>query len=167
MKRIMLVLLALLCLTLCACTPKNQYVDNVLPSALANNIVAEIGTSEDYMSADVDHYEFYFGEHKANAKVVDCAIMFSRAETDVNEFGIFRAETTADATAVREMVQTYLNDQTANLRSFAANYSPDDMAKIDNAGIEVYGCYVVYYILDAEDETAVLNAIKQKIIVEK
>jgi hypothetical protein len=93
--------------------------------------------------------------------------MFSRAETDVNEFGIFRAETTADATAVREMVQTYLDDQTANLRSFAANYSPDDMAKIDNAGIEVYGCYVVYYILDAEDEAAVLNAIKQKIIVEK
>ena len=30
-----------------------------------------------------------------------------------------------------------------------------------NAGIEVYGVYVVYYILDAESETAALDAVKQ------
>ncbi len=163
MKRIMLVVLALLCLTLCACTPKNQYANNVTPSDLADKSVAAIGVSEDYMSADADHYDFYFGESEAYAKVVDCTIMFSRAETDVNEFGVFRAKTESDTTAVCEMVQAYLDDQTANLRSFAANYSPDDMAKIDNAGIEVYGCYVVYYILGAEDETTALNALKQEI----
>jgi hypothetical protein len=82
-------------------------------------------------------------------------------ETDVNEVGVFRASSEQDAEAVRAMVQTYLEEQTTNLRSFAANYSPADIAKIDNAGIEVYGVYVVYYILDAESETAALDAVKQ------
>ena len=167
MKRIMLVLLALLCLALCACTPKNQYVDNVASGQIADSVVAAIGKSEDYMSADADHYDFYFGESEAYAKVVDCAIMFSRAETDVNEFGIFRTKSASDTGAVRDMVQNYLDDQTANLRSFAANYSPEDMAKIDNAGIEVYGCYVVYYILDAEDEASALADIQSSLLLQK
>lgn len=165
MKKILTVCLALICLTLCACTPKKQYVDNVASSALADNVIAAIGASEDYMSADADHYDFYFGESSASASVLDHALVFSRAETDVNEFGIFRVKSEADVTGVRDMVQAYLDDQTANLRSFAANYSPTDMAKIDNAGVEVYGCYVVYYILGAEEEATALDAIKKSIAV--
>ena len=167
MKRIILVMLALLCLALCACTPKNQYADNVAPKQLADNVVAAIGKSEDYMSADADHYDFYFGESEAAAYVLDYALMFSRAETDVNEYGIFRVRSEADVAAVRDMVQSYLDDQTVNLRSFAANYSPADLAKIDNAGIEVYGCYVVYYILDAEDEATALSEIQSSLLLQK
>ena len=81
-------------------------------------------------------------------------------ETDVNEIGVFRASSEQDVEAVRAMVQAYLDDQTVNLRSFAANYSHADMAKIDNAGVEIYGVYVVYYILDAEAETTALDAVK-------
>ena len=161
MKRMLIFALALVCLMLAACGNKSVYVSDVASNQVADRMAAAIGATEDYMSGDADLYEFYFGGQDAYAKVEDCKILFSRLETDVNEVGVFRASSEQDAEAVRAMVQTYLDEQTANLRSFAANYSPADIAKIDNAGIEVYGVYVVYYILDAEDETAALGAVKQ------
>ena len=161
MKRMLIFALALVCLMLASCGSKGVYVSDLASNQVADSMVAAIGTAEDYMSGDTDLYEFYFGGQDAYAKVEDCKMLFSRLETDVNEIGVFRASSEQDVEAVRAMVQTYLNDQTANLRSFAANYSPADMAKIDNAGIEVYGVYVVYYILDAEDEVAALDAVKQ------
>ncbi len=167
MKKILIVVLALVCLALCACGDKSAYASDVASDKVADDMVSAIGQADDYMSGDADLYEFYFGEQEAYAKVKDCKILFSRVETDVDELGVFRAASEQDAAAVRAMVQKYLDDQTANLRSFAANYSPEDMAKIDNAGIEVYGCYVVYYILDAEDETAALSAVKQAIALDK
>lgn len=164
MKKLLIFALALLCLLLCACGDKSAYVNDVASNQVADAMVTAIGTAEDYMSGDADLYDFYFGEQEAYAKVKDCNILFSRLETDVNEIGVFRASSEQDVEAVRAMVQAYLNDQTSNLRSFAANYSPADMAKIDNAGVEVYGVYVVYYILDAEDETAALDAIKELLV---
>ena len=161
MKRMLIFALALICLMLASCGNKSVYVSDVASSQVADRMAAAIGATEDYMSGDADLYEFYFGDQGSFAKVEDCKILFSRLETDVNEVGVFRASSEQDAEAVRAMVQTYLDEQTANLRSFAANYSPADIAKIDNAGIDVYGVYVVYYILDAEDETAALGAVKQ------
>lgn len=160
MKKIWIAGLLCLCLLLGACGGKNVYTSDVAADKVADGMVTAIGQPDDYMGGDADLYEFYFGDKEAYAKVKDCKILFSRVETDVNEVGVFRASSEQDAEAVRAMVQTYLNEQTANLRSFAANYSPADLAKIDNAGIEVYGVYVVYYILDAEDETASLDAVK-------
>ena len=153
-------MLALMCLLLCACGDKSAYADDVASNQVADAMVSAIGAAEDYMSGDADLYDFYFGEQEAYAKVKDCKILFSRLETDVNEIGVFRASSEQDVEAVRAMVQAYLDDQTVNLRSFAANYSHADMAKIDNAGVEIYGVYVVYYILDAEAETTALDAVK-------
>ena len=113
MKKILTVCLALICLTLCACTPKKQYVDNVASSALADNVIAAIGASEDYMSADADHYDFYFGESSASASVLDHALIFSRAETDVNEFGIFRVKSEGYTTVAR--VDCILTDDFENM----------------------------------------------------
>ena len=160
MKRILSLAIAVLCLMLCACGSKVNYVSDVTSDKVANAMASAIGKSEDYMGGDTDLYEFYFGGQETYAKVKDCKILFSRLETDVNEMGVFRAASEQDVAAVRAMVQGYLDEQTATLRSFAANYSPEDMAKIDNAGIDVYGVYVVYYILDAEHEAEALDAVK-------
>jgi hypothetical protein len=59
------------------------------------------------------------------------------------------------------MVERYLNDRTEGLRTFAANYSPEELAKIDNASISTYGRYVVYDILDEADRTAALGTVEK------
>lgn len=163
MKKVLITTLALFCLALTACSPQKRYDHDADADDVAERMVAAIGSRADYMSADDDHYEFYFGDNAAFLLVEDAEMVFSRLETDVNELGVFCVNFEQNVAAVRDMVQRYLDDQTANLRSFAANYSPEDMAKIDNAGIEVYGRYVVYYILDAEDEAAALDAVKRMI----
>jgi hypothetical protein len=124
-----------------------------------------MGDSAEYLSADEDHYDFYFEKEQAFDEVADCYVVFHRETTNVNELGIFRADDEEDVAAVRDMVESYLNDQTENLRSFAANYSPKDMEKIEGAGVQVYGTYVIYYILDDEDAASALEAVRRAITV--
>lgn len=162
-KRTITTILLLLCLTLAACAPARNDTRtfgavDVDPEDVAQRMVTAIGGQGTYMEADDDLYDFYFGESEAYPLLDDACMIFAREETDVSEFGVFAAERKEDAQAVRDMVQAYLDDRTATLRSFAANYSPQDLAKIDNAGISIYGRYVVYYILDDVDQTAALDA---------
>ena len=162
MKRVMTCMLAGL-LLVTGCVPRVTYSDTVACARLVTIALQEMENAEDYLPADEDHFAFYFGGQEAFDEVEDAQVVFHREATNVNELGIFRADDEEDVTAVRDMVEKYLHDQVENLRSFAANYSPRDMEKIESAGVRVYGTYVVYYILDDGDATRTLEAIRQAI----
>ena len=156
LKRTITALLLLLSLT--SCTAVRAYTADVDAEDVAERMIAALGAQDTFMEADHDLYDYYFGKHAAYRLVDDASMMFSRTETDVSELGVFEAERVADVPAVQDMVKAYLDDRTATLRAFAANYSPEDMQKIDHAGIRVYGRYVVYYILDESGAAAALAA---------
>lgn len=162
MKRIMTCLLAGL-LLVTGCAPRVTYSDTVACARLVTIALQTMGDAEDYLPADEDHFAFYFGGQEAFDEVEDARVVFHRETTNVNELGVFRADDEENVTAVREMVEEYLDGQVENLRSFAANYSPWDMEKIEGAGVRVYGTYVVYYILDDGDATRALEAVRQAI----
>ncbi|MBE6620819.1 MAG: DUF4358 domain-containing protein [Ruminococcaceae bacterium] len=147
------------------CAPRVAYSDTVACSRLVTTALQAMGDPAEYLSADEDHYDFYFGGQEGFGEVEDVQVVFHRETTNVNELGVFRADDEEDVAAVRGMVEQYLHDQVENLRSFAANYSPKDMEKIEGAGVRVYGTYVVYYILNDEDAASALEAVKQAIIV--
>ena len=71
MKKLLIFMLALMCLLLCACGDKSAYADDVASNQVADAMVSAIGAAEDYMSGDADLYDFYFGEQEAYAKVKD------------------------------------------------------------------------------------------------
>lgn len=164
MKRLTTWILTVL-LIVTGCAPRVAYSDTVACSRLVTIALQAMGNPAEYLSADEDHFTFYFGGQEGFDEVEDAQVVFHRETTNVNELGIFRADDEEDVAAVRDMVESYLNDQTENLRSFAANYSPKDMKKIEGAGVQVYGTYVIYYILDDEDAASALEAVKQGIIV--
>ena len=156
LKRTIPTLLLLACLV--SCTAVRAYTDDVDAENVAEHMIAALGAQDTFMEADDDLYDYYFGEHAAYHLVDDASMMFSREETDVSELGVFEAEREADVPAVRDMVKAYLDDRTATLRAFAANYSSEDLQTIDHAGIQVYGRYVVYYILSEADQAVALEA---------
>ena len=161
-----------LCIMLSACSPIRQDTriytlrDDVDADDIAARMTAAIDGQGAYMEADDDVYDFYFGQSEAYPLLDDACMMFSRKETDVGEFGVFEAEREQDVKSVYAMVQKYFDDRTEGLRALAANYSPEDLQKIDNAGIRVYGRYVVYYILDEADKTAALDAVEDMLRTE-
>ncbi len=156
--------LATLLLALVGCGEKEY--KTVPAGELSEAMIEAIGdSSSEYLYSTENHYEIYFGEHEAYGKLADASMVFSRAETDVNEFGVFRANTAADAAVLKTMIEEYVADQTEMLRSFAANYSPTDMEKIDNAAVEVKGNYVFYYILSQADEDAIRGKLEELLTV--
>lgn len=158
-------MLVLLGMMLTACSSANNEarhfsVADIDPEDVAERMVDAIGGQGDYMEADDDVYDFYFGESEGYPLLDDACMMLAREETNVGELGVFEAEREEDAQVVYDMVRKYFDDRTEGLRAFAANYSPEDLAKIDNAGIATYGKYVVYYILNEAEQAAAIGALE-------
>lgn len=165
MKQLLVRLLcALLCLFMClgavACG-KTKYADDVAAAKVAETAIEAIGSTDDYIDGTADYFSFYFEGEQGAELVTDCRFMFHAETTDVNEVGVLRVASAKDASAVEQLARNYLAEQTVYLRSFAQNYSPEDMTKIDNADVEIIGCYVIYYILSPEDEASALNAVRE------
>ena len=161
MKKLWIVAL-LLVLTVgavaCAATP--TYVDHVSAESVAMSALAAFDAFADYIDGTANNYPFYFGDTAADACINDRAMMYHKEDKNVNELGVLRLGSEKDAATVRAAVEDYLAGQCDYLRGFAQNYSPADMEKIDNAGVEVIGCYVVYYILSPDDEASALAAVR-------
>lgn len=161
MKKFLVAVLAtVLVLCFAACGSTSAYVDHVAAQAVATAALNAFDASADYIDGTANNYPFYFEDTAANDCVNDRVMMYHKEDKNVNELGVLRLRTEQDADTVRAAVEDYLAGQCDYLRSFAQNYSPADMEKIDNADVTVIGCYVVYYILSPKDETAALDAVR-------
>lgn len=160
MKRLLILICTIalfVCVVACSST---TYRDDVAAETLSHAALAALGDVDAYMDGTADYFAFYFEGNEGAELVTECKLMFHREETNVNELGVLRVASEQDAQDVAELASAYLSDQTDYLRSFAANYSPADMDKIDNADVMVLGNYVIYYILSPTDEQAVLDAVR-------
>ncbi len=167
MKKLLIALLLLaLCCGFVACTAAPTYVDHVSAASVADAALDAIGASDDYIDGTANNYPFYFEDTAAGDCVNDRAMMYHKEDKNVNELGVLRLGSEKDAKTVRAVAEDYLAGQCDYLRGFAQNYSPADLDKIDNAGVEVIGCYVVYYILSPADETAALDAVRAAVAAE-
>ena len=158
---LILALLAVCSLFSCNSTP--NYANHISAASLGDAVQTAIGADEKYMTAQASDYSFYFNDDPALSLVNDSTMRFHPEVTNVNEFGIFRAADEQSAKQVEQMIAAYLEMQTADLRSFAQNYSPEDLSKIDAARVERVGVYVVYLILSPQDASAAMDAIRKEL----
>lgn len=167
MKKILIFALAVLIYLVCtSCSSVPAYSDSVSVEQLMSGALDAVGPAEDYMDGTDNYYAYYFEGRDGAEHIDECRMMFHVQETNVNEVSIFCADSVKNASAVEALARAYLAEQTDYLRSFAQNYSPEDLKKIDNADVAVMGRYVVCYILTPEDETAALAAVKTALTVE-
>ena len=144
-------LLALLMLTalLCACgssdggknIPVSDIVDAV-SKAIGQTDLSDPGESyiKGYMKKSADEV----GEYAIRKNVIG---------TNIDEFGVFKAEKLSTA-ELKEMIEGYLKI----LNDSWMNYQPEEKPKLDGAEVKVVGDYMMYAILSDADRTAAFGA---------
>ena len=146
-------------LSLCACGG-GEYKNDITPKDLADAIVGAIATSQDFTAPDSDFVDFNM--EGASELCTDYCVMLSNINININEFGVFRAKSEADAKRVAEICQSYIDLKTESYTN-GPQYLPEEYPKIQNAKVKVYGCYVVYTVLLDSDAKTVDSLINEKL----
>ena len=162
-KRILTLALALLLtLPLAACGKTVAYRDDVSVDELSAAVAALIPVEGGYDMSGEDFLKFYFDfDHRHT--IDGYAIAASAASSDVNEYGIIHLSDPEQVATVEELAQVYVENQRDFLSTFLNTYNAAEMAKLDEMQVRVFGNYVVYTILSANDTAAVMNAIEEKL----
>ncbi len=88
----------------------------------------------------------------------ECAVMTPAGSSSIDEFGIFKAASAEDAAKIETALKTYLASRVA---TWDTRYSQTEKPKVDGAKTTVYGNYVFYTILSADEQDAFLATIKE------
>jgi hypothetical protein len=91
------------------------------------------------------------------------AVASSSISTDINEYGIIHLSDPEQVAEIERMAQVYVENQRDFLSTFLNTYNEAEMAKLEEMQVRVFGNYVVYTILSANDTAAVMNAIEEKL----
>ena len=105
-------------------------------------------SADDYAEYDDDFVEFFFGDMIAER---DHTVVYSKEQNDINEVGIFHAESASDALEIYEKATEYIREMKETQRAFIASYAPEELPKLDSAEVRRYGNYVIYAILSEAD----------------
>ena len=152
-----LVLLLIFTLLLCSCSAKNNYADDVSVKALAQKGIGALTEFTEFITAEPGYLDDWF---TTPDYVRDSAIYFATDANNHDQFGIYHV-TEGNAKAMAALVRAYLDDCYENFNNL---YNPEEMPKIRDAQVEIYGNYVVYAVLDEADRAPFLLAIQNTLI---
>jgi hypothetical protein len=134
---------------------KTAYKNDVTVGTVCDTIEATVPAADGYYSSDSDYLGFYF--EGADLLIDGYDIRFARASTNINEFGVFKAND-GQAAALKTLCESYLSLKMDRWVA-QADYIESEHPKMENAEVRVYGNYVVYTILTKSDKTAAFTAI--------
>ena len=162
-KRILSLALALLLtVSIIACGKTVHYRDDVSVDDLSATVSALIPVEGGYDMSGEDFLKYYF-DFEHDHTIDGYAIASSSASSNVNEYGILHINDTEQVSEVAELAEVYLSNQRDFLSTFLNTYNAEEMAKLEQMQVQVFGNYVVYTILSEADTQAVMNAIKTKL----
>ena len=158
-KRLETILLGLslsLTLLLCACG-RPVYADGLACETVSEAVTEAVSSNGGWQAVDDDYFRFHFPE--AEGFDDHCVIRSVRTE-DIDEVGIFHAESVEDAELLIRLCDAYLSRMQEEERAFIASYAPEELTKLDAAEVRLFGRYVVYTVLSPSDRETVFSAIK-------
>lgn len=153
-KRIIAVLLAAVLLALPSCK------ENTPPSYRSDKTSMEVYTavavvvSPDAPLAAVDTDYIRYRMMLDTTIMEDYAIYMQNTGTSLDEIGVIKA-VSDDTAAVEKAVKDYLTQRN---EEWTGMYLVEEYPKLRDAEYRIFGRYVVYGILSAEDKTALFDA---------
>lgn len=88
-------------------------------------------------------------------RVSDYVLKVQTSGTEVDQYGIFKAQSAADAEALADSIAAYLDTLRNNWDNF--NYLPEEMPKIKAAEVKTAGVYVVFVVASDSEKKAVFD----------
>lgn len=152
-KTVSSILAALLLFTLLFTACGESAQKDVPAGDLAKAVLEAIGKSDTMMDTTDAVVEGYM--HSSLDQFGGCAVYHNSYGTAVDEFGIFKAGA-LKASEVKSAVEDYL--EMVRGTSMAAQYTPEELPKLDGAEIRTVGDYVMYCVLSDADMDAAFKA---------
>ena len=162
MKRILAV--CLLLLSLCALTAcgAREYRDDVDVTALAERVTEALNKKTDlplrYAKDDTGFLSDYF---KTPDYIADHAVLYAVSTNNLNEIGVWRVKEGHAAELAALLRTDYLKASLEKNSAWYDSYIPMETPKLRDAEVRVYGNYVVYAILNAEDREIAFETVEK------
>ncbi len=155
MKKITVLICLLAVLTLfSSCGKEISYKNDVDISAFLADITD--GTpygSTSFSPASEEYAEFFLNIDPA---LIDSSkIMLPYSASACDELGVFEAKDIESAEKVKTTVETYLSGKK---ESWDTRYNSDELYKVEEAKIRVFGRYVVYTVMPEETAEEIFSA---------
>ncbi|MBQ7011543.1 MAG: DUF4358 domain-containing protein [Clostridia bacterium] len=157
MKKTLLTVISLIICLSCivSCSGTAEYKTDVAVSTLAERGVTKITFSSNLTEASSEFMSFFLNVD--SSLYTECKVMTPGGSTSIDEFGIFKAKDADSAAKIADALNAYLKDRVA---TWDTRYSQTEKPKVDGAKTTVFGTYVCYTILSADEQTSFLNEIQ-------
>lgn len=142
--------------TLISCGGEVSYKDDLSVTALADAGKNEISLASNLTNAS-DEFMMFFLNVDASL-YSECTVLTPAGSSSIDEFGIFKASSAENVANIENALKTYLAGRVA---TWDTRYSQTEKPKVDGAKVTVYGNYVIYTILSAEEQGNFLDAVKE------
>ncbi len=154
MKKLLILFLSLILLVGCS---KKQYADDRKCADIGKCIPEVLADSQEYHEFDTTHMNANFQD---NDHYDDRYVIYSADTNDINEIGIFHADSEEHADALVKDCKRYIDDMQQNSRAFIGSYAPEQLPKLDDAKVQRVGNYIIYTVLDESKADALIERIK-------
>ena len=155
-KIITLILIFALTSSLLISCGKGSYKDDVSLDTISQKIESLVSVDGGYTKLSEDYLQFYF---ELPAEVTEKVVVQSSKSEDITEFGIFKADK-KNIDELEDAIEDYIDEQEDVLVPQVNMYAPEQAPKIENASVKVFGNYVVYLVMEKDDQRAVYDAIE-------
>ncbi len=157
MKRMLFCLfLCFLMLTSVSCA--GHYADTLSTADLCDKMLSVLDADTVYLLDAADQTNDFF---PLPSYVDDHAVRYARDTGNLDEFGVYHV-TEGHAKELQQMLsERYLAASYAANRDWYDSYIPAETPKLRDAEVRIFGNYVVYTILDADDRARVFDAVEE------
>ena len=134
------------------------YTDTLSAHELSEEAEDELDHT-DFRQADGDWLKDYV---TLPEDLTDFEICFSSDGNNLNEFGIWHVRSDQIA-PLEATLRTYLAESLLRNRNFYDSYIPQETPKLENAEVRVFGNYVCYAILNAQDREIFFRTVEEEL----
>ncbi|MBE6550448.1 MAG: DUF4358 domain-containing protein [Ruminococcaceae bacterium] len=149
---------------ICSCGSKNAYRNDVACSDIIAVLEEQIATEGGYAHYESDELKLVFGDDISLA--TDCALSYSLLSQNIDEFGIFKADSEKNAYEIAEECIDYIEEKYEDENAFIASYAPEELPKLRDGEVKVFGNYVAFAILDQNSRAALFEKVEKMLIAE-
>ena len=157
MKKLLATLLVATILTCLGCRQQKEYRTDVTCETITQSVCEELSEEEGYLPFGEDHVRVSFED---TTRYTDKSLVYSARSENIDEIGIFRAESDADVDELRRLCEQYVTNLREDMRAFVESYAPREAQKLDRAEVKSFGRYVVYTVLSEEDRAEAYEEIE-------
>lgn len=141
-----------LILSLAACGGKTEYRTDVSTADIAGEISA-LKENVNFSEMNASYIE---GAMKLDtADFADYTVELNALGTNIDEFGVFKANDDKSVDTVKSAVEGYLSFR---LETWMNEYMPEEKPKLESAEVKVCGLYVMYAIFDDTSRSEAFEA---------